>query len=104
MKPGNRFTPRMTRLRHAARRLPASLRSGRMDDDLRDEISGHLAEATEEFVRRGLPPDEARRAALRSFGAVAQIEETHRDVRSFRLLADLGQDLRYALRAIAARP
>jgi len=58
----------VTRLRHHARRLLASLRSRRMDDDFRDEIAGHLAEATDEFVRRGLPPDEARLAALRSFG------------------------------------
>src|SRR4029078_5903352 len=64
----------------------------------------HLAEATEEYVRRGMSPEEARHAALRSFGRVAPIEEIHRDVRSFRLLADLGQDLRYAVRAIAARP
>jgi len=94
----------MTRLLHEARRLLASIRSRRMDDDLRDEIASHLAEATEEYVRRGMSADEARYAALRSFGRVAPIEEIHRDVRSFRLLADLGQDLRYAVRAIAARP
>ena len=94
----------MTRLRHEARRLLASIRSRRMDDELRDEIASHLAEATEEYVRRGMSPEEARHAALRSFGRVAPIEEIHRDVRSFRLLADLGQDLRYAVRAIAARP
>jgi len=94
----------MTRLRHGVRRLLATLGSRHMEDELRDEIAGHLAEATDEYVRRGMPPDEARRAALRNFGRVAQIEEIHRDVRSFRLLADLGQDLRYAIRAIAARP
>jgi len=94
----------MTPLLREVRRLLASIRSRRMDDDLRDEIASHLAEATEEFVRRGMSPEEARHAALRSFGRVAPIEEIHRDVRSFRLLADLAQDLRYAVRAIAARP
>ena len=94
----------MSRLRHAARRLLASLRGRHMDDDLRTEIASHLAEATEDFVRRGLPPDDARRAALRSFGGVAQIEEVHRDVRSFRLLAEVGQDLRQARRALVANP
>jgi len=75
-----------------------------MDDDFRDEIAGHLAEATDEFVRRGLPPDEARLAALRSFGRVAQIEEIHRDVRAFRLLDDLRQDLRHTRRSLARNP
>src|SRR6185503_4575880 len=96
--------PAVTRLRHHARRLLASLRSRRMDDDFRDEIAGHLAEATDEFVRRGLPPDEARLAALRSFGRVAQIEEIHRDVRAYRLLDDLRQDLRHTRRSLARNP
>ena len=95
----------MTRLRRGlARGCWRRSDRGAWSDDLRDEIAGHLAEAADEYVRRGLPPDEARRAALRSFGRVAQIEEVHRDVRSFRLLADLRQDLRYAFRSIAARP
>jgi len=96
--------PAVTRLRHHARRLLASLRSRRMDDDFRDEIAGHLAEATDEFVRRGLTPEEARLAALRSFGRVAQIEEIHRDVRAFRLLDDLRQDLRHTRRSLARNP
>src|SRR6187397_1412598 len=86
------------------RPLLASLRSRRMDDDLRDEIAGHLAEATDEYVRRGLAPDDARRAALRSFGGVAQIQEVHRDVRSFRLVDDLRQDLRHTRRSLARNP
>jgi predicted permease len=71
---------------------------------MRAEIAAHLDESTEEFVRRGLRPDEARRAALRSFGGVAQTEETHRDLRTFRWLEDGRQDLRLALRSLTRHP
>ncbi len=94
----------MTRLRVFARRLVASLRSRRMDDELRDEIASHLAEAADEYARRGLPPEEARLAALRRFGGVTQIAEVHRDVRSFAWLGDLRQDLRYTGRTFARHP
>ena len=95
----------MAGVRRGIRRLLASLRSRRMDDDLRDEIASHLAEATDEYVRRGLAPDgraRARRSA--AFGGVAQIEEVHRDVRSFRLVDDLRQDLRHTRRSLARNP
>jgi predicted permease len=75
-----------------------------MDGDLRDEISSHLAEATDDYVRRGLSADEARLAALRSFGGVMRTEDLHRDVRSFAWLGDLGQDLRHAIRSFRKNP
>jgi predicted permease len=94
----------MTRLRLRLRRLAASFRSRRLDDDLRDEISSHLAEATDEYVRRGLSPEDARLAALRSFGGVTQIEQVHREMRSFGWLDDLRQDLRHTRRALVRNP
>jgi hypothetical protein len=60
----------MTRLRIFLFRLWALVRSRQMDREIDDEISSHLAEATEEYVQQGLSPEEARRAALRSFGGV----------------------------------
>jgi MacB-like periplasmic core domain len=90
--------------RVALRRLFASFRSGRMDDELRDEIASHLAEATDEYVRRGMTPEDARVAALRSFGGVTQAEQVHREVRSFTWIADLRQDLRLAGRSFARNP
>ena len=47
-------------------------------------------------MRQGLSPEEARWAAQRSFGGVAQTREAHRDVRSFLWLEDLARDVRYA--------
>ena len=94
----------MTGLRVFGRRLIASLRADRMADELRDEIASHLAEATEEYVRRGLSPEAARLAALRSFGGVIRTAELHRDVRSFAWVDDLRQDLRHTVRSLANSP
>jgi predicted permease len=90
----------VTRLRVLGSRLRALVRSRQMDRDLEDEIAGHLAEATDEYVRQGLSPADARLAALRRFGGVAQARDVHRDVRSFMWLDDAWQDLRYTGRLL----
>jgi predicted permease len=94
----------MTRLRIFLFRLWALVRSRQMDREIDDEIASHLAEATEEYVRKGLSPEEARRAARRSFGGVLQTKEVYRQVRSFMWLAELLRDLRYALRTLRRSP
>ena len=88
----------MTRLRVFLFRLRALVRSRQMDREIDDEITSHLAEATEEYVRQGLSPEEARWAAQRSFGGVTQTKEVYRQVRSFMWLEDLARDVRHALR------
>jgi hypothetical protein len=46
-----------------------------MERDLDHEIASHLAEATDEYIQQGLAPEEAHRAARRSFGGVTQAKE-----------------------------
>jgi predicted permease len=75
-----------------------------MDRDIDDEIASHLAEAKDEYVQRGLSPEDAHWAALRSFGGVTQSKEVHRHIRSFTWLDDLMRDLRYALRTLRRSP
>jgi len=94
----------MTRLRIFLSRLRALVRSRQMDREIDDEITSHLAEATEEYVRQGLSPEEARRAARRSFGGETQTKEVYRQVRSFVWLEELPRDLRYALRTLRRSP
>jgi predicted permease len=94
----------VTRLRTLLFRLSALLRSRQMDRDIEDEIASHLAEATEEYVRQGLSPEEARRAAQRRFGGVTQTTEVYREVRSFMWLEDLRRDLRHTLRTLRRAP
>ena len=87
-------------LRMFVARLQALLRSRQMDRDLDDEIDGHLAEATDDYIRQGLSPEDARLAARRSFGGVTQAKEVHRRVRSFVGLEDLTLDLRFGARRL----
>ena len=94
----------MIRLRTVLSRLWALLRSRQMDRDIDDEIASHLAEAEDEYIRQGLSPEDAHRAALRRFGGVTQTTEAHHQVRSFAWLDDVRQDLRFTVRALRRSP
>lgn len=94
----------MTRLRVFLFRLRALVQPTRVDHEIDDEIAGHLAEAAEDYVRQGLSPEEARRAARRSFGGVTQTREVYRQVRSFVWLEDVARDVRHALRTLRKSP
>lgn len=64
-------------------RLVASIRRQALDRELDDEIAAHLEFSTTEMQSRGLQPDAARRAALKSFGGRTQIKDADRDLRTF---------------------
>jgi len=87
-------------LRTWLHKLVSIFRRRRLDNDLDEEIRAHLAMATEEYIRHGMNPREARLAARRSFGGVDQVRERHREVRGFRWLDELVQDVRLALRTL----
>ena len=76
----------------------------RAESELERELAAHLAVLEDEYKRRGLTDAEARLAARRAFGGVAQAKELHRDARSFRWLSDLRQDTRFAARALVGAP
>ncbi|HEY6291553.1 MAG TPA: permease prefix domain 1-containing protein, partial [Terriglobia bacterium] len=71
-----------------------------LDEDFQQELEAHVALLTEENIRRGLPPAEARRQALVRFGGVEQAKEQHREARGLPALDILMQDLRYAFRTL----
>jgi predicted permease len=70
------------------------------DADLDQEFAAHLDLATEENLRRGLSPQEARRQALVRFGGIQQSREHQRAARGLPALDVLMQDLRYTLRTL----
>ena len=72
----------------------------RFDDDIRD----HLDRETRENMERGMPPEEARREALRKFGNVARVMEETRAVWRWVWLEQLLQDVRYGLRFLRRNP
>ena len=94
----------MISLREFVRRVVALVRAGQRDRDLDEQIAGHLAEATEDYIARGLSPGDARQAALRDFGGVTQTREVHREVRSFTWLDNLRRDLHETWRSLWKAP
>src|SRR5438132_4538422 len=91
-------------LRVLVLRLMALFRKGRLEQDLDEELSSHLGMLVEENVRKGMSREEARYAALRSFGGVAQVKEIFREQRGLPMIETLVQDLRYGLRMLAKNP
>lgn len=73
--------------------------------ELDEEIAFHLEKEIEEHVRRGVPPEEARRRAVAAFGRVEDVKDRVRDVRPIaRLLGDLRRDGRVAIRSLPRQP
>jgi putative ABC transport system permease protein len=94
----------MNALRRWLSRLGELGRGRAVDAELSDEVQSHIDHLTDEYVRRGLTRDNARRAALRDFGAVEGAKESVRDARGIRPLETLVQDTRYAIRLLIKTP
>lgn len=94
----------MATIRRFLHRLVHFLQPHRAESELERELAAHLWVLEDEYKRRGLTDAEARLAARRAFGGVAQAKELHRDARSFRWLNDLRQDARFAARALLRAP
>jgi putative ABC transport system permease protein len=85
-------------------RVRSLLRRGRVERELQRELQFHVDQQIDENVAAGMPLEEARRAALRTLGGLAQIQEECRDMRRTGYLENLGRDTRYALRMLRASP
>ncbi|MGH7502887.1 MAG: ADOP family duplicated permease [Longimicrobiales bacterium] len=94
----------MRQLRVTLARLAGFLTRDRADEDLHTELRAHLEMETEENLRRGMSPKEARRQALLASGGLAQAAEAVRDQRGLPWLESIAADLRYALRAPRLAP
>src|ERR1043165_237539 len=68
--------------------------------EIDEELSFHLDMKTEENIRKGMSPHEARRLAETHFGRVTRIKELGYSVRGGGLIETLWQDLRYAIRML----
>src|SRR5262245_1965667 len=76
----------------------------RAERELDEEIRPHLEMEIEQNIADGMSPEEARTAALRSFGSVALSKEDSRAMWGLRSLEILWQDLRYGLRMLSKNP
>jgi predicted permease len=85
-------------------RLSNFVTGRRADQRLREEIAEHLAFQTEENLRAGLSPAEARRQAVLKLGAAEAIREDHHAEQSLPLIENLLFDLKYAVRMLRRSP
>jgi putative ABC transport system permease protein len=86
------------------RRVASMFRRDREESRPEREIASHLGLLEEQYRRRGMSGDDARRAARIALGGVEQIKEQHRDTRAFRWLDDVQRDVSYALRMLRRYP
>jgi len=85
-------------------RLRSLFRRRQVEQDLDDELQFHIDRKTEEYLARGLAPEEARRAALRAMDGLAQRKEECRDTRRVNGIENTLRDIRYGLRILAKSP
>ena len=76
----------------------------RADRRLQEEMAEHLALQTEENLRAGMSPAEARRQAALKLGAAAAIREDHHAEQSLPLIENFLFDLKYAVRMLRRAP
>ena len=94
----------MSRLRRWLWRAADPFLRTRRERDLADEIESNIQIHTEDNIRAGMSPQEARRAALAKLGGVEPLKEHYRDQRGIPAAASIAQDLRYAARTLRRSP
>jgi putative ABC transport system permease protein len=94
----------MTSIRVAISRILGFLRGRRLEDEFDDEVRTHIELLVERNLRRGMTPEEARRAALVTFGGVTQIKEGQRERRGLPFLETAARDVAYGGRMLRRSP
>lgn len=94
----------MQEIRRILLRLITLFRAEKADAELTREINAHLQLLEDQFMAKGMSPDEARYAAKRAFGGLDQTKEAQRDMRSFRGLAGWSMDLKLGMRMLVKTP
>src|SRR5207245_11082205 len=94
----------MDSLRVSWSRLLALFRKRKLEQELAEELRSHLEMLIEENLRKGMTPEEARYAALHSFGGVEPVKEIYREQRGLPMIETLIQDTRYGLRQLRRSP
>lgn len=94
----------MRTLRALFTRLFGLFRRQQLEAEMNEELRAHLDALTERNLAAGMSPDEARCAALRTFGGVEQIKERARDGRRLIWAENLVSDAEFAVRTLRKSP
>jgi predicted permease len=81
-------------------RIANVFRSGRVADDLDDELAFHVESTAERLVAEGMSPEAARREAARRFGNSAVLRERSRDVKLVPWLDAVVRDIGFGFRML----
>jgi len=80
------------------------LRGRRFDRELDEEMQFHIQSLTEDLIRSGRSPRDARREARLRFGSVERARVRSREERGLALFDELGRNLHFSARTLARRP
>jgi hypothetical protein len=94
----------LDRFRALRARMWSMLTDARDEREFDQELEAHLDLAIDEYVRRGMTVDKARRLAIVRLGGLQQARETHRDARGLSIVDRIVQDLRFTRRALVREP
>src|SRR5271170_4576957 len=85
-------------------RLRSLFRRRHVEQELDEELQFHLEQKIEEGIANGLPPNEARYAAMRAMDGLEQRKEEMRDMRRIHWMTDFLDDAQYAIRSLRRTP
>ena len=94
----------MKQLRRFILKLTRLFTNSREEAELAREIAAHLALLEDDYLRKGMAPEEARLAARRAYGGVEQAKQMHRNERSYQGLMQTLHDTRHTLRQLRKSP
>lgn len=85
-------------------RIRGLFADARGDRELAEELEAHVTFATDDLIRKGMTPNDARRAALIASGGLETAKEAYRDRRGFPVIEVLKQDFRTVSRRMLRTP
>src|SRR5690242_11491646 len=91
-------------LRRGVARLLGLLTRGRREREFEEELQSHVEMHTDEGIRAGLSPEEARRQALVTLGGAQQVRDAYADGLTLPSVESVLQDVRFAIRMLAKSP
>jgi predicted permease len=91
-------------LRVHASRIRGWFSARKLDEDFSRELDAHLDLLTEQNIRQGMTPEEARRSAHLRLGGTTQLREAHQELAGLPMAETIVQDVRYAIRTLRKSP
>ena len=94
----------LTTVRRQLSRVRALVFRRRLAQEFADEMAAHLAMAVDDYVKRGLTPEQARRAAVLRLGNRASLMEQQRELQGLPLVETVWRDVHLAVRMLRRAP